>query len=67
MSEYFRRKQAGRGENLRAGLVAGGLAATVAAVSFYLVRLLLTREPLEPLPPVDATGGSTRRGPEDTD
>ena len=50
MSRYFRRKEPGSGENLRAGLVAGGLAAAVAAVSFYFVRIFLSREPLESLP-----------------
>lgn len=49
MSRYYRRTKPGPGENLRAGLVAAGVAATVAAVSFYLVRLFLAREPLEPL------------------
>jgi len=47
MTRYFRRTDPGPGENLRAGLVAGALATTVAAVSFYLVRLFLSREPLE--------------------
>ncbi|MFH1766320.1 MAG: hypothetical protein ABIF09_19225 [Gemmatimonadota bacterium] len=50
MSRFYRRTKPGLGENLRAGLVAGALAGTVAAVSFYLVRLFLAREPLEPLP-----------------
>ena len=51
MSRFYRRTKPGPGENLRAGLVAGGLAATVAAVSFYLVRLFLAREPLDSLYP----------------
>ncbi len=51
MSRFYRRTKPGPGENLRAGLVAGGLAATVAAVSFYLARLFLAREPLESLHP----------------
>jgi hypothetical protein len=51
MAKYYRRVKTGRGENLRAGLVAGGLAATVGALSFYLVRLILSREPLEPASP----------------
>ena len=51
MTRYYRRIQTGRGENLRAGLVAGGLAATVGALSFYLVRLILSRETLEPASP----------------
>ena len=49
MTTYYRRKEPGSGENLRAGLVAGGLAAAVAAVSFYFVRIFLAREPLESL------------------
>jgi hypothetical protein len=48
MTRYYRRKKPGPGENLRAGLVAGALATSVAAVSFYLVRIFLSREPLEP-------------------
>jgi len=51
MSRFYRRTKPGLGENLRAKLVAGGLAATVAAVSFYLVRLFLAREPLDSLHP----------------
>ena len=51
MTRYYRRKEAGSGENLRAGLVAGGLAAAVAAVSFYFVRIFLSREPLDSLEP----------------
>lgn len=53
MTGYFRRTDPGPGENLRAGLVAGALATTVAAVSFYLVRVFLAREPLEPIGPED--------------
>jgi hypothetical protein len=49
VTRYIRRKDPGPGENLRAGLVAGALAVATAAVSFYLVRLVLSREPLEPL------------------
>ena len=51
MSRFYRRTKPGPQENLRAGLVAGGLAATAAAVSFYLVRLFLAREPLDSLHP----------------
>ena len=50
MSGFYRRTKPGSGVNLRAGLVAGGVAAAAAAVSFYVVRLFLAREPLEPLP-----------------
>jgi hypothetical protein len=60
MSRFYRRIEPGFGENLRAGLVAGGLAAITAAVSFYFVRMFLAREPLEPLegPESRATDGS---------
>ena len=49
MARYYRRTEPSTQENLRAGLVAGGLAAAVAAVSFYFVRIILAREPLESL------------------
>jgi hypothetical protein len=51
MTRYFRRVEPGRREKLQAGLVAGALAAAVGAVSFYFVRILLSREALEPLAP----------------
>jgi hypothetical protein len=57
MSRYYRRTTPGLRENLGAGLVAIGMAAGVAAASFYLVRLFLAREPLEPLPPSASTSG----------
>jgi hypothetical protein len=50
MTRYYRRIDAGSGENLRAGLVASALAVTAAAVSFYIVRIFLCREPLPELP-----------------
>ena len=53
MNRYFRRTEPGRRENLRAGLVAGSVAVIGAAASFYLVRLILAREPLEPLGPAE--------------
>lgn len=46
MSPYYRRKKPGVRENAGAALAALGLAAGVAAVTFYLVRLALSREPL---------------------
>ncbi|MFC1791889.1 hypothetical protein ACFL0I_05460 [Gemmatimonadota bacterium] len=51
MSRFYRRTKPGVRENLGAGLLAAGLAAGVASVSFYLVRLFLAREPLESSPP----------------
>ena len=56
MTRYYRRKEAGRRENLGAGLVAAGLATTVAAVSFYLVKIFLSREPLDPVGEGDSRG-----------
>ena len=46
MTIYYRRTTPGTRENLGAGLAALGAAAGVAAVTFYLVRLLLAREPI---------------------
>ncbi len=61
MSVFYQRSKPGLRENLQAGLVAAGLAAGVAAVSFYLVRLFLAREALEPvgLETSGPGGGST--------
>ena len=56
MSPYYRRKEPGLKENLEAGMLAAGLAAGIGAVTFYLVRLLLSREALEPLPPPAVKG-----------
>jgi hypothetical protein len=56
MSRFYRRTKPDLKDNLGAGLLAAGLAAGVAAVSFYFARLFLAREPLEPLalaPPQD--------------
>ena len=50
MSRFYRRTKPSLKENLEAGFLAAGLAAGVAAVSFYFVRLFLAREPLEPVP-----------------
>lgn len=48
-TRYFRRADPGTEENLKAGLFAGIVGASVASLSFYLVRLLLSRERMEPL------------------
>lgn len=64
MSRYYRRMEPGAGENLRAGLVAGALAAATAAVSFYFVRLFLSREPLDPLAPSKHDVLQGKEGPE---
>ena len=56
MSPYYVRRTPGLRENLEAGLVAAGVALGVGAVSFYLLRLLLAREPLEPLPTGSSRG-----------
>ena len=58
MTRYFRRTEPGVGENIRAGLVAGAVAGSVAVVSFYLVRLFLAREPLESLDAPTPAGGA---------
>ena len=49
MRRYIRRTDPGARENLQAGLVAGVLGGTLAAASFYLIRLFLSREVMEPL------------------
>jgi hypothetical protein len=68
MSRYYRRTTPGPRENLGAGLVAAGLAAGVAAASFYLVRLFLAREPLDPAssagPPSDSGTRATAGSPD---
>jgi hypothetical protein len=65
MTRYYRRTSPGRRENLGAALVAAGLAGTIAAASFYIVRLFLAREPLEELEAgaateVEESDGSSR-------
>ncbi len=64
MSRFFLRRTPGVEENLAAGIVAAGLAAGVAALSFYLVRLYLAREPMEPLP-TRVAGPDTSTGTEE--
>jgi len=58
MSRFYRRTKPGLRDNLEAGILAAGLAAGVAAVSFYFVRLFLAREPLEPLQSGSPRGAS---------
>jgi len=60
MSRYYRRTTPGPRENLGAGLFALGLGAGVAAVTFYLARLLLARERLEPAPSPLSPAGAVR-------
>ncbi len=67
MTRYFRRKKTGTGENIRAGLVAGALATMVAGVSFYLVRIFLSREALEPVRGEAASDPSDEDPGEDED
>jgi len=64
VSRYFRRTTPGTRENVGAGLAAVGLAASVAAVTFYLVRLFLAREPLGPSTPPSLPGPQLRSLPE---
>ena len=51
MSRFYRRKTPGARENLGAGVAALGIAAGVAAATFYFVRLFMAREVLESNPP----------------
>lgn len=66
MTRYYSRTSPGPRENLGAGAVALGLAAGVAAVTFYLVRLMLARAPLdapETVTPGDPEGPEAEREP----
>ncbi len=56
MSRFYIRREPGPRETLGAGLVAVGAALGVAAVSFYLTRILLSRDVLQPLPGEDGDG-----------
>ena len=67
MRKYYRRKTPGMKENLEAGVVAMGLAAGVGAVAFYLLRILRSREPLDPLPPDPTRGSLPASSSEDAD
>jgi hypothetical protein len=67
MSPYYVRKDPGLRENLGAGLASAGLALGVGAVTFYLLRLFLAREPLEPLPPRAPAGELPPSAHEDPD
>lgn len=57
MTVYYRRTRPGPRENLGASLAALGLGAGVAAATFYLVRLFLSRESFSSEPPT-GKGGS---------
>ena len=63
MSPYYRRTTPGPRENLTAGLVAGGLAAGVGALAFYLVRIFLARESLGPVRGSVTAEGRGAEGP----
>jgi hypothetical protein len=60
LTRYYSRTSPGVRENAGAGAVAFGLAAGVAAVTFYLVRLMLARVPLED---PDTEGPEKESGP----
>ena len=60
MSPYYRRKEPGGRENLGAALSALGVAAGVAGVTFYLVRLMLSREALSSSPPPRLPSGEAK-------
>jgi len=59
MSRFYRRTTPGTRENVGAGLAAFGVAAGAAAVTFYLVRIFLAREPLGPFRPSRLPGPGT--------
>lgn len=48
MSRFYLRRTPGPRETVGAALVATGAALGVAAISFYLTRILLSRDVLEP-------------------
>lgn len=52
MTRYYRRRRPGARETAVSAAVAAALAAGVGAVTFYLVRLFLSRERLGPPPPL---------------
>ena len=56
MTARYRRKRLSRGDSLAAATVSVALGAGVAAVAFYVTRVLLSREPL--------AGGERVSGPE---
>jgi hypothetical protein len=60
MSLYYRRKKPGSRENAGAALAALGVAAGVAGVTFYLVRLMLSRETLSSSAPPRLPSGEAR-------
>ena len=49
------RLRPGRRETVGAALASGAVAACVGAVTFYLARLFLSREPIGPAEPDDST------------
>lgn len=66
MTERWIRVRPSTGDTVAAGVVAGALAAGVGLVTFYVLRTLLAREPLDepasvppvpPVPPVSSARG----------
>lgn len=55
MTRYYRRRRPGVRETAISAAVAATLAAGVGAVTFYLVRLFLSRERLGPAPPLPSS------------
>lgn len=60
MTRHYRRRRPGTRETIKAAAVAAGAAAGVAAVTFYLTRVFLSREPLPG--PRDAPARDERPG-----
>lgn len=58
-NRYYRRVKPGSGGTLKAGMAAGLLGASVAGISFYLVRLFLSRERLDPPRPRGSVVGDS--------
>lgn len=59
MKRRWVRVTASRADNMRSGLAAGMLAAGVGIATFYVVRLVLAREPLGESPVLPSKGVSS--------